>query len=107
MYYYLNINNLNKKNIPLFKGKVTQTFISVDDFCLEFEKPIPQTLISNGSGIKRSNRKAELCDAEVITLLIAFTPAVSAILNFSTPGMPVCTLKKSFPDWFLTTELLG
>jgi len=57
---------------PLFDCKLTEIFVSVDDFCLLFEKPIHQMLLEDGSNIKKRNRKAGLCDSEIITLLIAF-----------------------------------
>ncbi len=59
-------------NTPLFQDKVAEIFVAVDDFCLLFEEPIKQHLISEGSDIKRRNRKASLCDSEVIALLISF-----------------------------------
>lgn len=59
-------------NTPLFQDKVAEIFVAVDDFCLLFEEPIKQHLISEGSDIKRRSRKASLCDSEVIALLISF-----------------------------------
>jgi hypothetical protein len=57
---------------PIFKDKVTDIFVAVDDFCLLFEQPITQLLLSEAAEIKRRNRKASLCDSEIISLLIAF-----------------------------------
>ncbi len=47
-------------------------FVSVDDFCLNFVNPIKELLLQEASGVKRRNRKAALCDSEIISILIAF-----------------------------------
>lgn len=57
---------------PLFKDKVTEIFVSVDDFCILFEHPIEQLLLAESENVKRRNRKAGLCDSEIISILIAF-----------------------------------
>lgn len=59
-------------NTPLFKDKVTDIFFAVDNFCLVFEQPIKQMLVGEGAAVKRRNRKASLCDSEIISLLISF-----------------------------------
>src|SRR5690606_715483 len=59
-------------NTPLFQDKVAEIFVTVDDFCLLFEQPITQYMLSEDSLVKRRNRKASLCDSEIISILIAF-----------------------------------
>ncbi len=84
-------------NTPLFKDKVTQIFVSVDDFCIEFEKPIQQTLIADDSGIKRRNRKAGLCDSEIIALLISFHSGGFSNFKFFYTQYACVHLKEEFP----------
>lgn len=97
MYNHLTKKDLQKMNTPLFKDKVTQIFVSVDDFCLEFEKPIQQSLISEGSGIERRNRKAGLCDSEIITLLISFHSGGFRNFKFFYTQYACVYLKEEFP----------
>lgn len=56
------------------KDKVIEIFCSVDDFCKEFSADIAlqnhATLPPNGT--KRRNRKTQLSDSEIITILICF-----------------------------------
>lgn len=84
-------------NTPLFKYKVTQIFVIVDDFCLKFENPIEQTLISDESNIKRRNRKAGLCDSEIISLLIAFHSGGFHNFKFFYTQYVSVHLKNDFP----------
>jgi len=57
---------------PSFHLKIVETFIKVDDFCLLFEKEFSKHQLCQLSSAKRRNRKAGLCDSEVISLLISF-----------------------------------
>lgn len=59
-------------NLPPFQDKVAEIFVSVDDFCNEFEIEFKkqQLLLTNNSSTR--NRKATLCDSEIITILICF-----------------------------------
>jgi hypothetical protein len=52
--------------------KVTEIFVKVDDFCLEFESEFKRTRLEGSEGKRSRNRKAGLCDSEVITILILF-----------------------------------
>lgn len=52
----------------LLRDKITEIFVQVDDFCNEFERlELPAS-----EGVKTRNRKAGLCDSEIISILIAF-----------------------------------
>lgn len=52
--------------------KVTEIFVSVDDFCLEFEKVFKQARLEGSEGRRLRARKTGLCESEVITILILF-----------------------------------
>ena len=84
-------------NQPLFKDKVTQIFVSVDDFCLNFENPIKELLLQEAFGVKRRNRKAALCDSEIISILIAFHSGGFANFKFFYTQYVCVHLRKEFP----------
>ena len=65
---------------PFFRDKITQIFVSVDDFCLEFEKPVKQLLLCEAPDVKRRNRKAGLF--RLCWCLSAATPTKNNLLNF-------------------------
>jgi hypothetical protein len=52
--------------------KVTEIFVKIDDFCLEFETEFKRARLEGSEGKKSRNRKAGLCDSEVIAILILF-----------------------------------
>ena len=53
--------------------KVTEIFVKADDFCKKCSKQIAETRKLASSGQKKSrNRPSQLCDSEVITILIGF-----------------------------------
>jgi hypothetical protein len=56
----------------MLRDKITEIFIKVDDFCNEFEHEFKKHSIAPDSSVKKRNRKATLCDSEIITILIAF-----------------------------------
>jgi hypothetical protein len=62
----------NIKNTPMLRDKITETFVKVDDFCNEFEILYSKHQLPAPSNVKTRNRKAGMCDSEIITLLIAF-----------------------------------
>lgn len=84
-------------NTPLFQDKVAEIFVTVDDFCLLFEEPIKQHMISEGSNIKRRNRKTSLCDSEIISLLIAFHSGGFSNFKFFYVHYACVHLKEYFP----------
>lgn len=51
--------------------KIIEIFISVDDFCLEFEQEIKKHLLESQSAPRR-NRSSRLTDSEIITIQILF-----------------------------------
>jgi hypothetical protein len=55
----------------MLRDKIIEIFVNVDDFCKEIAPELEKQLIEDRSVGKR-NRKAGLCDSEVITLMIAF-----------------------------------
>jgi hypothetical protein len=57
---------------PLFSDKVAEIFVKVDDFCCHFENEFNKHKLAATADAKKRNRKATLCDSEIITILIAF-----------------------------------
>jgi len=57
---------------PLFKDKVAEIFVNVDDFCKHFEDEFKKQSLPPAFGTQTRNRKTTLSDSEVITILIAF-----------------------------------
>lgn len=55
----------------MLKDKIIEIFVKVDDFCLEINQQLIHLQLDSGRK-KTRNRKACLCDSEIITLLIAF-----------------------------------
>lgn len=53
------------------KDKVTEIFVKVDDFCIECNAEIEKHLI-NTTSVKTRNRKSNLTESEIITILITF-----------------------------------
>ncbi len=56
----------------MLQDKIIEIFVNVDDFCNVFEKEIKQKQLTSVSTIKTRNRKTQLSESEVISLLIAF-----------------------------------
>lgn len=53
--------------------QVTAIFVKVDDFCKKYQLQISQTKkLASGGDIKRRDRPSQLCDSEVITILVCF-----------------------------------
>src|ERR1700749_3526439 len=84
-------------NTPPFNHKVTEIFVAVDDFCLLFEQPIEQFLLSEEKEVKRRNRKAGLCDSEIISILISFHSGGFRNFKFFYNQYVCVHLKDSFP----------
>lgn len=55
----------------MLQDKITEIFMAVDDFCNIFKNEFSKHQLQS-SHVKTRNRKAGLCDSEIITLLIAF-----------------------------------
>ena len=84
-------------NTPPSLDKVTEIFVTVDDFCLQFEQPIKQMLLDQAMGAKVRNRKASLSDSEIISLLIAFHSGGFRNFKFFYTQFACVHLKSSFP----------
>ena len=67
----MTVNNIIQKKDFMLRDKIIEIFVSVDDFTKEFEVEIKKHTII-GPDNKKRNRKAGLCDSEVIAILIAF-----------------------------------
>lgn len=55
----------------MLKDKIIEIFVKVDDFCIEINQQLAHYQLGSKKG-KTRNRKASLCDSEIMTLLIAF-----------------------------------
>lgn len=55
----------------MLRDKITEIFVKVDDFTIEFEQEIKNFTLPTPN-LKTRNRKASLCDSEIIAILIAF-----------------------------------
>jgi len=55
----------------MLRDKVTEIFVLVDDFCIDFEIEIKKHLIENPSNRMR-DRKSNLSDSEIMSILILF-----------------------------------
>lgn len=55
----------------MLKDKVTEFFVEVDDFCIDFEYEIKKHLLESRKEGSR-NRKSQLSDAELISILMLF-----------------------------------
>jgi len=55
----------------MLRDKIIEIFVNVDDFCKQITLEFEKQLVEDRSLGKR-NRKAGLCNSEVITLMIAF-----------------------------------
>jgi transposase len=55
----------------MFRNKITEIFVQVDDFTIDFEQEIKNYQLKDPNS-KSRNRKTSLCESEIITILIAF-----------------------------------
>jgi uncharacterized FlgJ-related protein len=53
-------------------SKIIEIFCSLDDFMKEFNTILQKNSISDGSTIKKRNRKFKISDSEVMTILVIF-----------------------------------
>lgn len=56
----------------MLEAKITEIFVSVDDFCLHFEQEFKKYQLEHPGNSKKRNRKTSLTDSEIIAILIAF-----------------------------------
>jgi len=52
--------------------KAIEIFLSVDDFCLEFEREFKRLRLEQGGENRSRNRRSSMCESEIITILILF-----------------------------------
>jgi hypothetical protein len=55
----------------MLKDKVTEFFVTIDDFCIEFESDIKNHLLESSTN-KLRKRKASLADSEIMSILVLF-----------------------------------
>jgi len=79
-----------------FKHKITEIYVSIDDFCKKFEENIQKNLLSSGSNVR--NRKVKMSPAEVMTILILFHLEGSRTLKYFYNHMVKKYLAHEFPD---------
>ncbi|MBD1363797.1 hypothetical protein IDJ77_08235 [Mucilaginibacter sp. ZT4R22] len=75
----------------MLRDKIIEIFVNVDDFCKEIAPELEKQFIQEYSLGKR-NRKAGLCNSEIITLMIAFhysqfTNLKSFYVHFAQPHL--------------------
>lgn len=63
----------------MLKDKITEVFVSVDDFCKEISTELEKYQIEDHS-VRKRNRKSSLSESEIITILIGFH--VGCFTNF-------------------------
>ena len=71
VYVFDNQTYTTMTTTPPIHDKIVETFMKADDFCKIFEAEFAKHQLA-GPNSKRRNRKAGICDSEVITLLISF-----------------------------------
>ncbi len=55
----------------MLRGKVIEIFVKVDDFCIEIQPILEEKLLEDRK-IGKRNRKASLCESEMISLMVLF-----------------------------------
>lgn len=55
----------------MLKGKITEFFVSIDDFCIDFELEIQKHLHESSTN-KSRKRDASLSDSEIMSFLVMF-----------------------------------
>lgn len=87
-----------QRTTPLFQDKVAEIFVKVDDFCNEFELEFKKHSLPCPKHIKKRDRKATLCDAEIITILIAFHGGQFRNFKHFYVGYVCAHLRDCFPN---------
>ncbi|MBL7726167.1 MAG: IS982 family transposase [Dinghuibacter sp.] len=82
---------------PLFVDKVAEIFVKVDDFCCHFESEFNKYKLTFLKNTKQRDRKATLCDSEIITILIAFHGGQFRNFKHFYNGYVVPHLRDCFP----------
>jgi hypothetical protein len=55
----------------MITDKITEFFVSIDDFCLDLESEIQKLLLESPTN-KSRNRRASLSDSEIMSILVIF-----------------------------------
>lgn len=55
----------------MLKDKITEFFVSIDDFCIDFELEIQKHLLESSTN-KSRRRATSLADFEILTILVMF-----------------------------------
>ncbi len=55
----------------MLKDKITEFFVSIDDFCIDFESEIQKHLLESSTN-KSRKRAASLADSEIMSILVMF-----------------------------------
>jgi hypothetical protein len=55
----------------MLKDKVTEFFVTIDDFCIGFEYETKNHFLESSTN-KSRNRKASLSDSEIMSILVLF-----------------------------------
>jgi len=56
----------------VLRDRITEFYIEIDDFCLEFASKLKTQTLLDDSDIKRRNRKGKLSDAEMMSIYLLF-----------------------------------
>jgi len=80
----------------MLADKVTEIFVEIDDFCIDFEEDIRHHLLDGTS--KTRIRKSKLSESEIITILVSFH--IGSFRNFKHfyINYVLVHLDKEFPD---------
>ena len=78
-------------------------FCDIDDFCKWFEPLYMQRLLQDGQ--RHRARQGHLVLSEIMTIIVYFTVAITAISNITTPSMWRGTCARTFRRWSATATL--
>jgi len=53
-------------------SKITEIFYLIDEFCKEFNRVKEGHVLPENTSVKRRNRKFQMSDSEVITIVVLF-----------------------------------
>lgn len=56
----------------MLKEKITEFYVEIEDFCLEFASKLKNHALLEESDVKRRNRKGKLSDSEMMSIYLLF-----------------------------------
>ncbi|MFV0572017.1 MAG: IS982 family transposase, partial [Xanthomarina gelatinilytica] len=56
----------------MLRDKVTEFFVEMDDFCIEFSSQLENRPLLGGASVKGRNRKGKLSDPEMMSIYLLF-----------------------------------